>query len=264
MKTSDFQEDVIIKEGEFKDFFPDLLDSAEPYLKNHFGIDSIPVYSVERRAKGLFRAVNVIKIKDMFYVFRAFEKNPPNLKLATFDRAVYHVERAESLLKMGRFYPETLIFDDKEHVYIMHEFLYYPICKFKTSKEVKELFNLQLAASIAGLFLDFNQNHWLYDKREEQLYYVDKDLVTNDLSFEEAVVSNFSQSLLFLRNDNYPYYIEALKSLKDGENANTIKFVQIIMEKLENNIEDLEKRVKTKIVEERLKIYYEMIEQLTT
>jgi hypothetical protein len=262
VETNDFQEDVTVKKGEFKDFFPELNNTAEPYLKKHFNIDSIPVYSVERSSKGLVRPVNVIKVDKRYYVFRAYEKNPPNLKLASFDRAMYQKKRVEALMKMGRFYPKTIVMDDDNHIYILNEFLFHSICHFTTRSHVMDLFKLQLAASKAGLFLDFNQNHWLYDKKEERLYYVDKDLIKDDHSFKEAIVANFSQSLLFLTKENYSYYIDALKDFKNGNDENQLKYVQLVTAKLEKNISELENREKTSIVKERLIIYQEMINQL--
>ncbi|MHA1167521.1 MAG: hypothetical protein ACTSRU_06845 [Candidatus Hodarchaeales archaeon] len=259
MLAEDFKEEVTIKEGNFEDFFPKLEKKLAPFLKKYFSTDTLEVYSVERAAQGLVRPVDVLKMGDDYYVFRAYEKNPANLDLAIFDKAKYQKERAESLMKMGKYYPKTQFIEDENHLYILHEFLFHPICDFSQPEHIQQLMNLIYAASKEGLFLDFNQNHWLFDSETNSLYYVDKDLVSDDLPVKDASISNFSQSLLFMNSDNSDYFIKALFKIKQEGNEDKLRFIEYILSKIEKSKADLENRDQTDFIKDRIAVYEKML-----
>lgn len=256
--TEDFNEEVTIKRGVFEEFFPKM-KTLSPFLKKYFNTDTLEVYSVERAAQGLVRPVDVIKVSDVYYVIRVYEKTPDNLSLAVFDKAKYQKERARSLMKMGIFYPKTLFIEDNRHSFILHEFLFHPICDFSLPEHIHQLMDLIYTASKERLFLDFNQNHWLFDSETNRLYYVDKDLVSDDLSVKDASISNFSQSMLFMNADNSEYFIKALFKINQEGSEDKLRFIENIVSKIEQSKTDLENREQTDFIRERIAVYEKML-----
>ncbi|MFX0208968.1 MAG: hypothetical protein ACFFDT_23490, partial [Candidatus Hodarchaeota archaeon] len=189
-----------------------------------------------------------------------FQKNPEEHQYY-FDIAKYHMQRMQDLSKLGKHYPLTDFIETKHQILALQEFLFCPIVTFSSLEEIEELFDIMLLASKEGLFLDYNQNHWLVckpRKGEVTLYYVDKDYNSQKMSFEEAVRQNFSQSILFLNLSNVSYYCTIIEEFK---NANREKkfFNKIVLELLRQYLNDLVDRTQTPALIEKSECFKQIL-----
>lgn len=250
--------DVIEKE--------DQVDDALKRLEKTFENSEFKIYFIRRLGKGLVHSIPALEInknngESEFHALRYFEKNEVEYRSSKyFDRAIYHVRRMKNLKKLKDHYPKIHILDLENGALILQEFLFYPICKFKDKKSIEQLFNLIFLACQNKIFLDFNHNHWLYNKAEGQLYYVDKDYNEDLKTIKDSTIQNFNQASIFLNDKNPPYFAQVLNSLmQSNDSIKKRNFSIIILDLIKEKIEILKKREQSKIVVKRLTIYERML-----
>ena len=266
---SRFQEDVQIEEKNFKEFFPpDHLKNIQDSFDENFRDCQFTFYSITRLGKGLVHPAITLEItcnsdEPNYFVARYFEKNEEQYRTAEFfDRAVFHSQRMKNLKLLGRFYPEIRIYDLDNGVLILQEFLFFPICDFKDQSSLDQLVTLLFTASKHNIFLDFNHNHWLYDKEKGKLFYVDKDYNEDVDDFEMAVSQNFNQAAIFLNDKNFNFFALALKAFDNIKERDKKHFFDLILNQLHEKVVFLSNREVTPIIERRIKVYKEMIDIL--
>lgn len=265
-----FQEDVSIEEKDLNDFFPHnhIGDIQETFSKNFNGC-KLTYYAITRLGKGLVHPAFTIEIdcgddENSFFVIRYFEKNEEQFRTPEFfDRAVFHSQRMKNLKLLTKFYPEIRIYDLPNGVLILQEFLFFPICDFRDQESLDQLAELLFTASKHNIFLDFNHNHWLYDKEKGKLYYVDKDYNEDLEDFESSVSQNFNQAVIFLNDKNYIFFANALKTFNDIKQRERKHFYDLIFNQLHEKIAFLSTREITPVIQKRMDIYKEMIEILS-
>lgn len=227
-------------------------------------------YSIRRTEEGLvhpayvtlfpfsFKSRKKTSYFRNFAVLRFFEKNKDNNE-EYFDRAKYHVSRMKALKKLGKYYPPFIIYesDIANGIMIFQKFFFYPICKFNTPESIMELFNLIYYSSVKELFLDYNQNHFLWDSKKKSLLYTDADYIDNH-SFDKAVVENFNQATIYLTLENTKYFSDAIKSFKKSRKKHSTEFSKIVLELIKEKLDNLKSRPKTKVIENRI-ISYKLI-----
>ncbi len=221
------------------------------------------VYEVYRLSGGNTTPIRVVKTyQGSFFSIRIFPKNPDD-NPEYFDLARYHRERMQDLSGLGRHYPVTFFVEVEQHLLALQKFLFCPVAIFKTIEEIRELFEVMFTASKAGLFLDYNQNHWLFCRSKEgidTLYYVDKDYNDQKMSFEDAIHQNFSQSILFLNSSNVAYYCLLIKQYNQA-NKDKSKFSQTVLSLLRQYLLDLEGREITSAIEEKRKCFRHILSE---
>ncbi len=266
---SKFQEDVLIEEKNFKEFFPpDHLAHIQQSFDTNFTDCHLSFYSITRLGKGLVHPAITLEIScdadnPNYFVARYFEKNEEQYRTSEFfDRAVFHSQRMKNLKLLGRYYPEMRLYDLPDGVLILQEFLFHPICDFKDQSSLDQLINLLFVASKHNIFLDFNHNHWLYDRVNGKLFYVDKDYNEDVEDFETGVSQNFNQAAIFLNDKNYKMFALALKSFDIIKERDKKHFFDLILNQLHEKVVFLGSREVTPVIEKRMAMYKEMIEIL--
>ncbi|OLS24391.1 MAG: hypothetical protein HeimC3_19880 [Candidatus Heimdallarchaeota archaeon LC_3] len=224
-------------------------------------------YSVRRTEEGLvhpafvtlfpisFKSRKKTNYSKNFAVLRFYEKNKDDNE-EYFDRAKYHVARMKTLKSLGKYYPPFLIYESNisNGFIIFQKFFFYPICKFNTSDSIMELFNLMYYSSVKELFLDYNQNHFLWDSKRKSLLYTDADYI-EDYPFEKAVIENFNQATIYLTLDNTKFFSNAIKSFKKSHKKLSAVFYKIIIDLIKEKLDNLQSRPKTQVIENRIKSY---------
>ena len=216
---SKFNEDVAIEDRPLNEFLPPQhIDDIQKILDEHFPSCKLSFHLITRLGKGLVHPAITLEItcednEINFFVLRYFEKNEEQYRTSEFfDRSVFHSQRMKNLRLLGKFYPDIRFYDLPNGVLILQEFLFYPICDFKDQASHDQLVGLLFSASKQNIFLDFNHNHWLYNKESGKLYYVDKDYNEDVEDFETAVSQNFNQAAIILNEQNYKLFAIALKA----------------------------------------------------
>ena len=268
---SRFHEDVLIEEKNFKDFFPpDHLVSIQQSLKDNFTDCEVNLYSITRLGKGLVHPAITLQIvcnsdEANYFVARYFEKNEEQYRTSEFfDRSVFHSQRMKNLKLLERFYPNMRMYDLPNGVLILQEFLFFPICDFKDQTSLDQLVELLFVSSKHNIFLDFNHNHWLYDKERGKLFYVDKDYNEDLEDFEMTVSQNFNQSAIFLNEKNFKLFALALKTYDNVKEREKKHYFDLILNQLHEKVVFLGSREVTPVIEKRIAMYKEMIEILKT
>ncbi len=265
---SKFQEDVLIEEKNFKEFFPpNHLTSIQTTLDEKFGECTLTFFSITRLGKGLVHPAITLEINcdsDVsYFVARYFEKNEEEYRTPDFfDRSVFHSQRMKNLRLLGRYYPDLRLYDLPDGVLILQEFLFYPICDFKDQNSLDQLAGLLFISSKHNIFLDFNHNHWLYDNESGKLFYVDKDYNEDVEDFETAVSQNFNQAAIFLNENNSNLFALAVKSFDNIKDKEKKQFFDLILNQIHEKVVFLSGREKTPIIEKRIVMYKSMIETL--
>ena len=227
------------------------------------------LYLVKRLGKGLVQPIATLEIignknkPNDYFAVRYFEKNEKKYrKRKYFDRALFHSRRMKNLKKLKGHFPQIYINNLKNGVLILQEFLFSPVCTFSDLNTWVELFEIMFLASQNKLFLDYNQNHWLYNK-EIGLYYVDKDYNEDSLTKKDSTIQNFNQASIFINDINPPLIAQVLKTyLQDKKSIKKRNFANIIVNLIEKKIEILKERESTTIVTKRLKIYIQILKSI--
>ncbi|MFX1512635.1 MAG: hypothetical protein ACFFCQ_08620 [Promethearchaeota archaeon] len=261
MDASQFSEPVKINEIALENFIPIDAQQAIQECKLLDYPASFRVFEVYRLQGGHSTPIRVIETnKEKIFSIRVFRKSPEDHP-EYFDRAKYHKQRMQDLNKLGEHYPLTYFIETKQQILALQKFLFCPIATFTTLEEIRGLFEIMFKASKIGLFLDYNQNHWLIctsKKGDATLYYVDKDYNNNIMSEEEATCQNFSQSILFLNLSNVAFYShmiqEFLRSTKDKQT-----FISRILSLLRQYLSDLETRVLTPALQDKRECFYQIL-----
>ena len=267
---SKFHEEVLIEEKNFNEFFPpDHLANIQKCLKENFGDCQSTFFSITRLGKGLVHPAITLEItcdsETSYFVARYFEKNEEQYRTAEFfDRSVFHSQRMKNLKLLGRFYPDLRMYDLPNGVLILQEFLFFPICDFKTQQSLDQLVGLLFIASKYKIFLDFNHNHWLYDNEKGKLFYVDKDYNEDEDDFETSVSQNFNQAAIFINENNYKMFGIAVKAYNNIKEKEKKHFFDLILNQIHEKVVFLSGREITPIIEKRIIMYKEMIEILKT
>lgn len=266
---SKFNEAVAIEERSMNEFFPPThIEDIKKSLNVNFPDCHLSFHSITRLGKGLVHPAITLQIKGPdneinFYVVRYFEKNEEQFRTSEFfDRSVFHSQRMKNLRLLGAYYPNIRLYDLKDGVLVLQEFLFYPICDFKDQTSQDQLVGLLFLASKHNIFLDFNQNHWLYDSERGRLFYVDKDYNEDLEDFEMSVSQNFNQSAIFLNENNYRLFAIALKPFNNIKDREKKHFYDLIVNQLHEKVVFLTNRENTPIIEKRIGMYKEMIEIL--
>jgi hypothetical protein len=266
LKTK-FNDDIQITPSSFKEQFHEVASEVKEALRKKFSNEKFKMFEVFRPTKGLVHPAVVLEIQRSndnidIYTVRYFEKNEEQYRGEEFfDRSKFFSQRILKLTQLGRFYPKIILLDLSKGILVLQDFIIDPICDFSTQKSIEELIDLVFIASELGIFLDFNQNHWLFSE-ENGLVYVDKDYCEEYDTFEETVYQNFNQTTLFFNEENTSYFARSLKKYQSLENPQKDVFVQIIMNQLIEKKELLEKRESTLLIQNRLKAYNEILEHL--
>ena len=112
------------------------------------------------------------------------------------------------------------------------------------------------------IFLDYNQNHWLY-KQEDGLYYVDKDYNEDLTTISDSIKQNFNQASIFINETNPKYIIQVLLEYLTGDgDKKRFNFANKIFALIAEKIDVLEKRKQTSVISKRLNIYKEIIRSI--
>jgi hypothetical protein len=263
---SKFQEEVSIEEKSFSDFWTTKhsSDIKNAFLK-YFPDCNYTFYSITRLGKGLVHPAITLEIicednEINYFVIRYFEKNEEQYRTSEFfDRAVFHSQRMRNLKLLGKYYPDIRFYDLPDGVLILQEFFFFPICEFTDQASLEQLVGLLFTASKHNIFLDFNHNHWLYDKEKGKLFYVDKDYNEDLDNFESSVSQNFNQAAIFLNEENYSKFALAVKSYNNVKDREKKHFFDLIVNQLHEKIVFLSSRENTPVIKKRLDIYKEMI-----
>lgn len=224
-------------------------------------------YSVRRTEEGLvhpayvtlfplsFKSKKRTNYDRNFAVLRFYEKNKDDNE-EYFDRAKYHIARMKSLKNLGKYYPPFLIYESSiaNGIMVFQKFFFYPICKFNSPDSVMELFNLIYYSSVKELFLDYNQNHFLWDSKRKSLLYTDADYI-DDHPFDKAVIENFNQATIYITLENTQFFSNAIQSFKTSRKKKATEFYKILIELIKEKLDNLKSREKTNIIENRIKSY---------
>lgn len=233
-------DEVTITESTIKSVFNSAAEKISETLKAEFSNSTLRLFIIERLNKGISQPIHVISVEykkkstkneriTKYFTLRIMEKNEdPNPEY--YDRALDQKRRMIKIKKLGQFYPFFKMLETQWFIIFLQEFIFSPIAKFITQEELSELLNLVKKASEEGLLLDYNQNHFLFDKKELKLYYVDKDYVDDGLSHNVAFKDNFNQALVYMEKSNIKFFKNAVKSLNNN-------YIVQIISILENNLE---------------------------
>lgn len=266
-----FQEEVVVQTSTYEELFPDeQVNAVRDSIKEHFQDKGLALFEVRRESRGLVHPATLLEVTDGsrvdYYSVRFFEKNEEGYRSEEyFDRARFHVDRMQKLTQLGRFYPPIRILDWDHAVFVLQEFLFAPICSFEDRTSVEELFELVLVASQAGFFLDFNQNHWLYDPLKGRLWYVDKDFCeeySGEDRFELALKQNFNQVTIFFNKTNPPFFVELLSEYNNSADQAKVNFANEVGKSVRAKVKALEEREMTELIRDRLNVYREILSVL--
>ena len=271
-----FSERVSVSRVEFDVVWGTVIaNEVKSLLASYFDNQPVTLYEIQRTEEGLSHPAYVLELSEQaarkaafsgnnpFAVIRYYEKSTSSDGGGVFDRAKYHLERMEKLSRLSEFYPAHRLIerDGRNGVVVLNEFYFYPISRFNTEDSVLKLFALMREAAVKEIFLDFNQNHWLYSEAESRLLYCDADYI-EDLPYERAVQENFNQSTLFLNESNVKFFATAiifyLKSKKKVERD----FGNAISEIIREKVALLQERENTVSVQKRLKSYITILEDI--
>ncbi|MHA1984593.1 MAG: hypothetical protein ACW967_09580 [Candidatus Hodarchaeales archaeon] len=230
-------------------------------------------FSIYRTEEGLVHPAYVtpflisFKTKKRSYstknyaVLRFFEKNKEDNE-EFFDRAKYHLHRMKTLKQLGKFYPPFLIHDSSiaNGFLIFQKFYYYPICKFNSNESISEFFDLIYYSSTKRIFLDYNQNHFLWNDKKKHLIYTDADFI-EELPFNKAVVENFNQATIYLTSENANSFAIALKSFKKSKKKYSSDFYRILLEQIKEKLQSLKAREQNPIIKNRIKAYNHILKE---
>ena len=275
MDPSLFRELVEIKKTSYLIKWDEYGETIESSIAKHYNTDSAPLYEVYRLEDGLVHPAYVIEIKrktigekkrtliPQYSVIRFFQRNNNSIldkqEEEYFDRAKYHIDRIINLSKLEKYYPsyEVIELPNINGVLILQEFLFYPICKFDTPEGIAEFLKLIFIASKNGIFLDFNQNHWLFDKHSNQLLYCDGDYIEDHLPFEKAVKENLNQATIYLNLENALWFAQAMAYFRDKQEDSMYKhFYSILTEQIKEKYAILKTRKeKNGIITNRIAAY---------
>lgn len=184
--------------------------------------EDVKFYEVLRPFKGLARSVLVLYARDRYYSLRIYESA---INEGDFDLGKYNCQRV-LLLKEALIdhVPNVYYIKNDEHkfVIILQDFIFAPICDFTDSKSLFNLLKVIVLASKNGIVLDYNHNHWLFDKEKEILNYVDNDFMGQpNTDIEETMFQNMNQSLIFVNEKNCREYTKAYNELMNFEKLDT-------------------------------------------
>ena len=280
MDPSLFHEHVEVKRTSYSIKWDEYGKEIESSITKHYNIDSVPLYEVYRLEDGLVHPAYVIEVQkrkdtkkkevstSRYSVIRFFQGNSYSKPDETyFDRAKYHINRIINLSKLEKYYPayEVLEIPAINGVLVLQEFHFYPICKFDTPEGIFEFLQLLFIASKNGIFLDFNQNHWLYDKNTHHLIYCDGDYIEDHLPFEKAVKENLNQATIFLNLENAFWFAQAISHFKNKQEENTrfSQFYSLLIEQIKEKHKILRTRQeKNEVIKNRMAAYELIMKEL--
>jgi hypothetical protein len=269
-------DDAKVSPTSLEAMFPDYSSFLVEPLDSFFGGVPLEMFEVFREG-GRARAANVVKGEDQYYVMELALSNPQSGESHLhFDRARYRLLRLKSLKQLGKHYPETFLLradgpwtedGPQQLLIVLQEFISYPVCNFTDYEAVLELLKILKLSACFGMLLDYNQNHWLYKKANEEpghLYYVDKDYVDDGRPFDSAVRVGFDQSTIFLTLQNAPFYARALAQLAKENSERSLEFTRIVQDQIQQNLANLRSREQIQIVQDRVKSFELILDYLSS
>ncbi len=264
-----------VKPTTLEKMFPEIFSFLEDPLKDFFGGDE-PIQAFEViREGGRARAARVIHGNNQSRTIDITFSNPQSgLAHLHFDRARYKIQRLNQLEKLGRYFPETsvLVTDGLwtqegpiQIIIFLQQFLPYPVCNFTDFHSVLDLLSILFRSAELGILLDYNQNHWLYQKTENEkelkFYYVDKDYADDGRTFDNALGIGFDQCTLYLTLENSKHFARAFTTLSEKP-RNYQAYKEIIYPRIQQSLKRLEERQRTKIVADRIESFNIILESV--
>ena len=194
-------------------------------------------HEITRPEFGLVRSIKVItpnfsvkKSKTDYYAIRIYQKSL--VEDSAIDLAKYHQNRIKKLIKaLKTHYPKTIFLESSKFVVVLQPFLFSPVCDFKQSIDIKNLFELIYLSSKAKILLDYNHNHFLRVDGK-LLFYVDSDYMGNKYTDERsALEANLNQAMVFINHENANYVSEGLLSLLNQDDR-LLEFTNLVVKAL--------------------------------
>ncbi|MHA1975046.1 MAG: hypothetical protein ACTSW1_18795 [Candidatus Hodarchaeales archaeon] len=223
-------------------------NSILPLLHNFFGLKSsveFEFYEVNRPGYGIEHSIVVLSSPNLeTFTIRVYEKPNENNDEVGFNLALYKRERIQTLVSVLRdHYPATYFLENKELLVILQRFMWYPVCQFIKTEELKELLEIIKLATSASILLDYNENHWLISDNCN-LYYTDTDYMGSGPLKDpnKALMDNINQSMIFLNTQNCRLLTDAFNLLitRDPANKNFVRDFVIALDYFVNSWTDKE------------------------